>query len=334
MSPVLVTGASGFIGQHLVRRLVADGQAVRGVARRNTGALQALGGAEVVTADVRDPAAMQAAAVGCDTVYHLAGLAHDLGMALDADAAYRALNVEGTRNVLAGAVAGGARRFVYLSSVKAMGEERAGCTDETTPAAPETAYGRSKLAAERLVLDCGARDGLAVACLRPPLVYGAGCKGNLLRMVAAIDRGLFPPLPDLRNARSLVHVGNLVQAMLLAASRPEAAGQCYLVTDARPYSTRQLYELICRGLGKRVPRWSVPLAALRAVGRAGDLIGRARGRRFRFDSAALAKLAESAWYSCAKIERELGYQPALAFEDGLPELIAWYRATRRSAWRS
>ncbi|HEY7060832.1 MAG TPA: NAD-dependent epimerase/dehydratase family protein [Chloroflexota bacterium] len=329
MSIVLVTGASGFIGQHLVRRLAAEGVAVRGQARTNAALLKPLGCAEVFAADLRDPAAMHAATAGCDTVYHLAGKAHDMALPLDAEAPYRAANVEGTRNLLAGAVAGGVRRFVYFSSVKAMGEDHTGVSDESAPLAPTTGYGRSKLEAERLVLDCGAREGLAVTCLRPPLVYGAGCKGNLLRMLAAIDRGVFPPLPELGNLRSVVHVGNLVEAALLAGTRPEASGQCYIVADARPYSTRQLYELMCRGLGKRVPRWQVPLAALRALARGGDLIGQASGRRFRFDSVALAKLAESERYSCAKIERELGYCPALAFEDGLPELIAWYRATRR-----
>jgi UDP-glucose 4-epimerase len=333
MSVVLVTGASGFIGQHLVRQLATDGETVRGLSRSNAPLLKSLGCSEVVLADVRDPVAMRAATAGCASVYHLAGAAHDLGGALQADAAYRALNVEGTRHVLEGAVAGDVQSFVYLSSVKAMGEERPGCSDETTPPAPETAYGRSKLEAERLVLDCGARTGLRVTCLRPPLVYGPGCKGNLPRMIAAIDRGFFPPLPELDNARSLVHVANVVQAATLAATCPEADGQCYLVTDEQPYSTRQLYELICRGLGKRVPSWHVPLGTLHALARVGDAIGWISGRRFRFDSAALAKLAESAWYSCAKIQRELGYRPLRTFEDSLPELISWYRAMR-SALRS
>jgi nucleoside-diphosphate-sugar epimerase len=328
MTVALVTGASGFIGQHLARRLVEGGATVRGVGRRRTRGPQRLG-VEWVTADLQDREAIRAALVGCDTVFHLAAKVHDLGASPQEDAQYRAVNVEGTRHVLECAVAAGARRFVFFSSIKAMGEERAGCADEATPASPETAYGRSKLEAERLAFDTGAREGLDVVCLRLPLVYGAGCKGNLLRMVWAIDHGIFPPLPELGNLRSLAHVSNVVEAALLAAERSAASGQCYLVTDARPYSTRQLYELICRGLGRRVPRWQVPLGALRALARVGDAIGTVRGRRFRFDSAALAKLTESAWYSCAKIERELGYRPALSFADGLPELLSWYRATRR-----
>ena len=175
------------------------------------------------------------------------------------------------------------------------------------------------------MLDYGKRTGLQVACLRLPLVYGPGNKGNLFRMISAIDRGLFPALPDLGNRRSMVHVSNVVDAAILAAINPAANGQCYIVTDARAYSTRELYEMICQGLGKRVPRRHIPVGALKALGRMGDAIGRIRGRRFLFDSDALEKLTGSAWYSSDKISCELGYRPSITFEDALPEIIDGYR---------
>ena len=144
-------------------------------------------------------------------------------------------------------------------------------------------------------------------------------------MISAIDRGIFPPLSEVGNCRSMVHVSNVVEGAILAATNPVANGQCYIVTDSRPYSTRELYEMICRGLGKRVSRWHVRLEALRILGRVGDFIGRVRGRRFLFDSDALNKLIGSARYSSEKISRELGYHPSITFEEALPELIAWYR---------
>ena len=144
-------------------------------------------------------------------------------------------------------------------------------------------------------------------------------------MIAAIDRGFFPSLPPVQNRRSMVHVMNVVEAALLAATSRAANGQCYIVTDSRTYSTRELYEMICRGLGKRIPQWYIPIGILRVLGRVGDAIGRVSGRRFVFDSDALEKLTGSAWYSSEKISRELGYRPTITLEDAMPELIAWYR---------
>ena len=147
-------------------------------------------------------------------------------------------------------------------------------------------------------------------------------------MISAIDRGFFPPLPDLENRRSMVHVSNVIQAALLAAASPAANGKCYIVTDARAYSTWKLYEMICRELGKQVPQWHIPLVILKVMGRVGDMIGLILGKRFVFDSDALGKLVGSAWYSCEKISRELGYRPSVAFEDALPEMVRWYRGAR------
>src|SRR5437016_11123744 len=260
---VLVTGAGGFIGRHLVGRLLRDDCRVRAMVRPGANRPDWGRNVDVVEGDVQDFHAMKQAAAGVDTIFHLAGKTHALSEVGQDESAYRSINVDGTRNVLEGAVAGGARRFVLFSSVKAMGEEAPECRDESSLAQPLTAYGRSKLEAERIVMDFGRRTGKHVACLRLPLVYGPGVKGNLFRMIAAIDRGVFPPLPDLGNRRSMVHVVDAVQAAVLAVGAPAASGQCYIVTDGCAYSTRELYELICRALGKPIPRWHVPLWTLK-----------------------------------------------------------------------
>lgn len=325
---ILVTGATGFIGRHLVARLRQDGYVVRALAHDPGWPTTCLEGIESVVGDVCDAQAMKTVAAGCDVVFHLAGKAHVLTEVRGDEEQYRAVNVEGTRHVLEGAVAGGARRFVLFSSVKAMGEGGDRCLNETFEGPPETPYGRSKLEAERLVLDGGQRAGLHVSCLRLPLVYGPGIKGYLYQMIAAIDRGFFPPLPEAGNRRSLVSVSNVAEASLLAAGAPVANGSCYIVTDSRAYSTRELYDVICRGLGKSAHGWHVPLGALKAMGKAGDVIGLVRGKRFLFDSDALEKLVGSAWYSSEKMSRELGYQPAITLEDAMPEMIVWYRQVK------
>ena len=322
---VLVTGASGFIGQHLIERLQRDGCAVRALGHEAGRCREWPAGVEVAVGDVRDPQAMKAATAGCETVYHLAGKAHALTEVRGDEDAYRSINADGTRYVLEGAAAGGARCFVLFSSVKAMGEGENRCLDESFSGVPTTPYGRSKLEAERAALEIGKRTGLHVTCLRFPLVYGPGNKGNLFRMIEAVDRGVFPPPPELGNRRSMVHVADAVQAAVLAAGVPAASGQCFIVTDGCAYSTRELYELICRALGKPVPRWHVPLWTLKAMSKVGDAIGQVSGKRFLFDSDALDKLIGSAWYSSDKISRQLGYRPSITFPDALPELVAWYR---------
>jgi len=324
----LVTGADGFIGRHLVRRLRTEGTAVVGLGRRPASASLAACGVRWVRGDVRDRGAVAAAATGCEAVFHLAAKVHALSARAQDDAAYEDVNVHGTTRVLAAAADAGVKRFVLFSSVKAMGEDGEGECDESTLPTPRTPYGRSKLEAERTALDTGRRLGLHVACLRLPLVYGPGQRGNLARLLWALDHHLFPPLPELGNRRSIVHVENVVSAALLAAASAAADQQCYLVTDARAYSTRELVDTLRRALGRRPPRWEIPFPALRAMARVGDVVGRFIGRRLPLDSTALAKLTRSAVYRSDKIARELGYRPGRGLDDSVVELVRWYRKGR------
>lgn len=324
MRTALVTGARGFIGSHLVDALLADGWVVRAFVRSPETPVRWLDRVRVFTGDIADARAIGVAAEGADTVFHLAAHVHAVDE-LDGRERHAETNVEGTRNLLGAAAT--AERVIFFSSVKAMGEGGPGEIDESAVPRPQTAYGRSKLAAEQLVEDWAAADpGRSGVSLRLPLVYGAGNKGNLFKMIAAVERGVFPPLPELATRRSLVHVRNVVEAAMLAA-----AGRCsgrFVVTDGRAYSTRELHELIAAHLGRRVPRWHVPLAVLRLAAAMGDVIGRVRGRRFPLDSDALDKLLGNAQYSSARAVRELGYAPQTDFERALPELIAWYRTLR------
>lgn len=321
MSAVLVVGASGFVGQSLRAALERTGATVRATYRRVPPPEP--GAAEWLAID--DLAARAPSATlfqGCDTVFHLAGHAHAWA---DTDTGiHRQVTVDGTRNLVQAAGAAGVKRFVFFSSVKAGGEGGAQELNEASTVAATTPYGQAKREAEQLVLAAGQEYGMHVCNLRPAMVYGVGMKGNLPRMIAAIDTGRFPPLPDTYNKRSLVWVGDLVQAALLAV-RPEANGQTYIVTDGEAYSTRRMAMAIYAALDKPPPRWSVPMPLLTAVARVGDAIGYVRRRRFMFDSEALEKLLGSAWYSGNKIARELGFQPQARLEQVLPEIVRQYR---------
>jgi nucleoside-diphosphate-sugar epimerase len=262
---------------------------------------------------------------GVDTVFHLASSSESAIRGGGSDDAHRAVTLEGTRNLLNGAsAAGSVERLVFFSSVKAMGESSVGLSDEKDEPRPTTAYGRWKLAAEALALEHGRRSGTHVCCLRLPMVWGPGNHGNLPRLAAAIDRGLLPPLPDTGNKRSLVHIEDVVNAALLAATSPNASHHVYIVTDGLAYSGRQIYERLCAALGKSVPRWQVPDAVMRALAAIGD-VARVAGLPAPFNSDVYGKLLGSAWYSSAAISRDLGFQPAVPLEAGLPAFVAWYR---------
>jgi UDP-glucose 4-epimerase len=309
-----VTGAAGFIGRPLVDRLLASGAAVRCL-RRPGSPIPLPAGASPAFADLLDSEALSTAVSGCDTILHLAGTAHDLGPVHDEE--FHRVNVDGTASLISAAERMGVSGFVYVSSVKAMGEGGDQCLDETAAAAPVSPYGFSKLQAERLVLETGARSGMRTSVLRLPLVYGSGLKGNLRTMLDAVRNGSFPPPPRVLNRRSLASTEDVVNAILLAGSNPAAAGRTYIVTDGVTYSTRDIYDAMRAALGLSPTRWAVPLWALKGAARAGDAIVRVTRRRAPFSTAEFEKLFGSACYLNQRIRDELGFVPATTLGDFL-----------------
>ncbi len=323
---VLVTGGTGFIGRHLVGELLRLGARVRVLSRRAEGVSALWGGrVEAVGGDLERADSLQGACTGMDLVFHLASHAHMLDQSADPADRHHRVTVQGTLNLLAAAEAAAVQGFLFVSTVKAMGEEDDRCLDESSPPRPESPYGKAKLEAERAVLEVGDRLHWQAAVLRLPMVYGPGNKGNLPRMIQAIGQGRFPPLPEFGNRRSMVHVEDAVRALLLCAVRPEARGQVYIVTDGRDYSSRELYDLIRRALGLGAPRWEVPLGLLRVGALGGDALA-ALGLNLPLNSANLRKLRGSAWYCSARIHRELGFRPAHDLEENLPAILAGMRA--------
>lgn len=314
---VLVTGANGFIGQRLTSILQNHGLVVHTLMR------QQINHKNHYSIDLAFEDCPPALCEGIDTVFHLAGKAHALADNGRSIEEYRQINTEGTRKLLEAARKAGVKRFVYFSSVKAVGDSPLQPMDETLNMPPDTPYGQSKYDAEQLVLYGNYVPNPVV--LRPCLVYGNTDKGNLPRMIKAIRRGMFPPLPELHNRRSMVHVEDLVRAALLAAEKPEAAGQIYIVSDEQDYSTRQLYDWIRAELGKAPTQMNIPLSFIYSLAKMGDTIGRLTKRRFMFDSDALYKLTGSACYSSAKIARELGFRPQHTLQQSLPEIIRYLK---------
>lgn len=312
---VLVTGGTGFIGRRLVAVLQGLGARVRILARSTTGLSSDWSGVEISVGDLTDAVSLARASVGIDAIIHAAAFAH-AGAASDAGLAARhwTVNAEGTFRLLDAAVAARVRRFVFLSSVKAVGEPGPRCVDERWDALPETPYGRAKRAAEARVLAVGREAQLHAVNLRPVLVYGPGMKANLARWIDGVRRGWCPPLPETGNRRSLVHVDDVAQAAVLAVAHPAARHQTYLITDGRPYSGRELYLTIRQALRRPTSDWAVPPAVLYAAATLADGALRLSGRRNRPAHAALDKLLGWACYDSTRLERELGYRPSWTFQ--------------------
>lgn len=312
----LVTGASGFIGARLLFALSADGVPLRMLSRIRRNQQNA------VIGDLKDAVSLTSACESVSTVFHCAGYAHAFSAVNRREAVlHHEINFEGTRNLADAAGKAGVRRFVFLSSVKAMAEPGNCCVNEDYAGLPDTDYGRAKLAAEEAVLQAGARYGMHVVNLRLAMVYGAGGRGNLERMGRLIRLGVFPPLPETGNHRSLVHVNDVVSAIRLVVRDPRAAGRTYIVANEFAPSGRQLYDTIRAVSGLPHRAWSLPRFWLQGMARVGDCLGGVSRQRMPLDSGVLQRLLDSAWYSPVRIKSELGWGAQISLAEGLSEMM-------------
>ncbi len=319
--PVLVTGASGFVGRHLTADFAARGAVVRGLVRPGSGPLSP--GVEPAPAEgVLDREALRRACAGVDTVVHLAARVHVMrDPAPDPLAEFRRVNVEGTRVLLEEAAAAGVRRFLFVSSVKAVGESTPhGCwTDDVVPR-PVDPYGLSKREAEQMVREAAAAAGMHAPILRLPLVYGAGVKGNLRSLFSAVQRGIPLPLGGIRNRRSLLYLGNLAAAVHAVLRAPAAARETFFVSDDHDLSTADLVREIARALGRPPRLVPVPSALFRAAGAAGDLA--ARFVPVPLTRGAVDRLLGSLCLDVSRLRALTGWSPPFTPARGMDEVAA------------
>lgn len=247
---VLVTGANGFVGRALVQDLRSRGYDVVAATRRP--ADQTIGIGEI------DGATDWSLALqGCDAVVHTAARVHQMKeQAAEGENLYRQTNVEGTLNLARQAAASGVRRFVFLSSIKAMGE--AGHFAADAQCLPEDAYGRSKRDAEQALLMLSDDAGLEVVILRLPLVYGPGVKGNFASLMNIVKKGLPLPLGAVRNARSMLYLGNLTDLIALCLTQQGAANRVWLPSDGAAVSTPELIRGIAGAMRRQARLVPVP----------------------------------------------------------------------------
>jgi UDP-glucose 4-epimerase len=325
----LVTGASGFIGQHLVQGLVKNGLNVNALLRNreNPGLTDK---ANIFKGDIFNKEVLKKAANEVDVVYHLVAKTHDLS-GVDNANDYFKINVEGTRNLLDACSASKIKHFIYFSSVKTMAEESKHALDETYDCTPTTPYGESKLVAEKLVFEYGNKYSFKTTVLRLPLVYGPGNKGNVYKMIKAIDNRRFVMMGRGENRRSMISVKNVVDAAMAIVNQDIADKKIYLVTDGVDYSVKDLYRLIAKCLVKKPLQFYVPICIASLLAIAGDIASKLIRKSLPFDSASLGKLTGSLTFTSQKFENEIGFEPKYNLYNTMDETIRWYRGEKSKA---
>lgn len=311
---IMVTGAAGFVGRALCAELTRRGHSVRGTLRRLGGQPALLDVETVVVGTINAATDWGDALAGCDVVVHLAARVHVMrAEERDSLAEFREVNTAATLNLARQAADAGVKRFVFISTIKVDGEGRDAAYREADAPAPADAYAMSKWEAEQGLQRIARETGLEVVTLRPPLVYGPGVKANFLRLLRALERGWPLPLGAIRNRRSLLFLGNFVDAIRLCVEHPAAAGQTFLLDDGKPVSTPELVRAIARAMGRPARLLAVPVGVL-------EMVGALLGKR-----AAVARLTESLYVDDSAIRSCLGWVPPYSMKAGLTATVADWR---------
>jgi dihydroflavonol-4-reductase len=326
LKPALVTGASGFLGWHVARKLIGRGDRVRGLVRKTSRLLE-LDDVEPVTGDLRDEASLRRAVEGCGTVYHVAA---DYRLwARDVDEMYRS-NVDGTRNLVAAARAAGVERFVYTSTVGCIGIPKSGVGDETTPVGLEQmkgAYKRSKFLAERVVLEAAA-EGFPAIVVNPTAPIGDhDFKPTPTgKIVQDFLRGALPAFVD--TGLNLVDAGDVAEGHVLACEKGRV-GERYIL-GCENLTLREILERLAALSGRTAPKIQIPFAMAYAVAAVSTGISHITGKAPLAPLDAVRMARKKMWVTHSKAARELGFSPA-PVENALRKAIDWFSGPWQAA---
>jgi nucleoside-diphosphate-sugar epimerase len=328
----LVTGAAGFIGGHVVERLVRAGHSVRGMVRTAAQEVTVRNlGAEPVRGEVTQPATLRAAVNGMDVVIHAAARVTDWGEW----PAFEAATVRGTINTLRSAEDAGVRRFVLVSSV-AVYDNRVGDRLHVVPEnTPHNGvgdrllghYSRAKVLAEEAGWNFHTRGKLEVTAIRPAWVYGPRDRTVLPRLVEYMNLpvscwfGRRDPVVD------PIYVTDVADCAILAATLPQAAGRAYNVAPLEEISLRHFLGRLCKTLDVRTPSWTVDDRLILTMARGVEAVARCIGKREPpfLTVGAVAIVTCDRHYDPSKAIRELGWKPAVSLEEGIDLTAQWFR---------
>jgi len=313
MSNILVTGATGFVGQALCQHLLRNGHRVVATYRTHKTDLNC---DWLQIGDMDGNTDWADKLTGINVVIHLAARVHMMQEgASDPLATYRAINRDGTLCLAKAAQSQGVKRFVFLSTIKVNGEK----TQKDQPfrvvidQSPVDPYGLSKWEAEEGLRTLEQQTGLEVCILRPPLVYGPGVKANFLSFLKLADKALPVPFKCLHNQRSLVNVENLADALMICSQHPNAVHKTYLISDGHDLSVADMFALMAQKLKRPCRMIPLPVFVLK-------ILGRITGK-----SAAIDRLTQSLQVDGQTIQKELNWTPPVSVESGFEKMVSWYK---------
>ncbi len=323
---ILITGGNSFIGIHIVNELIKRNTIISVLVRsKKTIPEEWIGEVKVFEGNLANNNSISIIGNSFDTVFHLAAYVHKTPKT-EAEKRYvHAVNVDGTVNLLT-SLCDSIKHVVFFSSVSVYGDEGGNNLDETTITNPTTLYGKSKLEAENIIKSWGQEKHVKTTSFRLPLVYGPGNKGNIHKMIEAIDKGYFIMFGKGKNKRSMVYVGNVVDAAMAVVDQEEINSKVYIVTDGVDYTVRELYENIAKTLKKKPLKFYIPMIIARGLAWVGDIGGRLVRKPLPFNSEALKKLTDSLTLSSLKIQKELDFKPKYNFYNTIKETVRWYKS--------
>ncbi len=317
-----VTGGTGFTGAALVKRLLALGWEVRALDNQEGLEYEELRslGADLTIGSVTDADLVDRLTRGCDTVFHLAAAFRVISVPKKV---YREVNVEGTRYALEAAERHGIRRFVYCSTQGVHGDVKRPPGDESSPIAPEDYYQQTKYEGELVVREFQER-GLATSILRPTAIYGPGDPGRWLMLFKHSQKGRFLMFGDGETTYHPLYIDNLVDSFLLAAEKPEAVGETYIIGDDRYYTLNEIVKLVGEASNVQVKIVHLPFRPLWLAAAGCELVC----KPFRVEPPLFRRRVD--WFrqvrafDISKAQRELGYDSKVDLREGLRRTYEWY----------
>lgn len=319
---VLVTGATGFTGGALARKLTERGNQVVALVRKtsNTSALEALG-VELIYGDISDAAAVSKAAEGVEIIYHIAAVYRTAG---HPDEYYESINVDGVQNIIDAARLHKVSRAVHCSTIGVHGDIEEIPSNEESPFNPGDIYQRTKLAGEELFATA-MNDGLEGAIFRPGAIYGPGDL-RLLKMFKQIKRGFFPLFGGGANLYHLSYIDDLCDGIILCGEHPNAVGERFILCSNEYSSMKELGATIAKHLNVKAPTFAPPVGPLMLAAKICETLCKPLGINPPLHTRRVEFFIKSRAFDNTKARKLLGYDPKISTEEGTKRTIEWYKA--------
>ena len=318
----LVTGATGFTGGHLAVGLATRGHLVRALVRDGARAsdLEAAG-VQIVTGDVRERAALDAAAVGIDTIYHIAAVYRQAGISRET---YRAVNATAVGEVVEAAARAGVRRVVHCSTVGVHGDVEHPPANEDAPLKPGDIYQTTKLEGEEVARSAGRRLNVEVTIVRPTGIYGPGDR-RLLKLFRGVARRRLPILGRGDIFYHLTYIDDLVEGFRLCGEHPAAANRTYILAGPEVTTLKELTALIAQAAGVSPPRLHLPVWPFWIAGAVCEAVCVPFGIEPPLYRRRVDFYTKSRSFDISRARREIGFAPRVALREGISRTLTWYR---------